>query len=165
METFVIFNLQFTLAFILFALAARWYVMPRLRAMPAPHALALALFPGATRFMGMMFLVSSVAPGMPAAFAVPAAYGDTLSALIALAAMVANRAGSSAGRALAWIYVVVGGADLAYGLFLGFQNQLWNHLGGAWTYIVLAFPIVVLGLIVTTRLLLQPRAPASITDS
>jgi hypothetical protein len=157
METFVIFNLQFTLAFILLALAARWYVMPRLRAMPAAPALAIALFPGATRFMGTMFLVSSVAPGMPAAFGVPAAYGDTLSALIALAALVANRAGSPAGRPLAWLYVVVGGADLAYGLFLGFQQQLWDHLGGAWTYIIVAFPTVVIGLILTTMLLLQPR--------
>ena len=163
MDTFVVFNVQFTLAFVLLALAARWYAMPRLRAMPASQALTIALFPGATRFMGLMFLVSSVAPGMPAAFAVPAGYGDTLSALIALAALVANRSGSSMGRPLAWLYVVVGGADLAYGLFLGFQQQLWNHLGGAWTYIIVAFPSVVIGLIVTTMLLVQDqraRVPA-----
>jgi hypothetical protein len=160
MDTFVVFNLQFTFSFILFALLARWYAMPRLRALPAGEALALALFPGATRFMGLVFLVSSVTPGMPAAFGVPAAYGDTLSAIIALAALLANRAGSPAGRPLAWLYVVVGGADLAYGLFLGFQHQLWNHLGGAWTYIIFAFPVVVLGLIVTTRLLLSPQKEA-----
>ena len=165
MDTFIIFNLQFTLSFVLLALAARWYVMPRLRALPPAQALAIALFPGATRFMGTMFLVSSVTPGMPAAFGVPAAYGDTLSALIALAAILANRAGSPAGRPLAWLYVVVGGADLAYGLFLGFQHQLWNHLGGAWTYIIVAFPAVVIGLAVTTMLLQQrqedaPRVPA-----
>jgi hypothetical protein len=155
MDTFVVFNLQFTLALVLLALATRWYVMPRLWALPRGQALAIALFPGATRFMGMMFLVPSVTPGMPAAFGVPGAYGDTVSALIALAALVANRNGSSAGRALAWLYVIVGGADLAYGLLLGFQNQLWNHLGGAWTYIIVAFPCIVIGLVVTPLLLLR----------
>jgi hypothetical protein len=161
MDTFVIFNLQFTLAFILQALAVRWYVMPRLRALPAGRALTIALFPGATRFMGMMFLVPSVTPGMPAAFGVPGAYGDTLAALIALAALVANHAGSPAGRPLAWLYVVAGGADLVYALFLGFQHGLWDHLGGAWTYIVIAFPAVVLGLVVTTVLLVRPQGAAA----
>ncbi len=155
MDTFVVFNVQFTLSFVLLALAFRWYALPRLRAMPPAQALTLALFPGATRFMGLMFLVPSVTPGMPSGFAVPAAYGDTLSALIALAALVASRSGSSAGRPLAWLYVVVGGADLAYGLFLGFQHHLWDHLGGAWTYIVIAFPAVVIGLVVTTTTLLR----------
>jgi hypothetical protein len=161
MDTFVIFNLEFTLAFILLALATRWYAMPRLRALAPQEALTIALFPGATRFMGTMFLVASVTPGMPAAFGVPGAYGDLLSALIALAAILANRAGSSAGRALAWLYVVVGGADLAYGLLLGFQNHLWDHLGGAWTYIVVAFPCVVIGLVVTVTLLLRPQPAAA----
>jgi hypothetical protein len=161
MDTFVVFNLQFTLAFVLLGLATRWYVMPRLRALPLHQALAIALFPGATRFMGLMFLVSAVTPGMPAAFGVPAAYGDTLSALVALAALLANRAGSPAGRPLAWLYVAVGGADLAYGLFLGFQHALWDHLGGAWTYIIVAFPAVVLGLVVTTTLLVRPQPQAA----
>ena len=158
METFLVFNLQFTLSFVLIALATRWYVMPRLRALPPAQALTIALFPGATRFMGMMFLVPSVTPGMPAAFGVPGAYGDLLCALLALAALVANRSGSSAGRPLAWLYVVAGGADLAVNLFLGFQQQLWNHLAGAWTYIIVAFPVVVISLVTTTVLLLA-QAP------
>jgi len=153
MQTFLVFNAQFTLALVLVGWITRTYLWPRLSAMPVNEALALALLPGATRFMGLTFLVDAVTPAMPGGFGWPAGIGDTISALIAMIAIVACRTGSSMGRSLAWLYVIGGGLDLLVGLGLGFQYALWNHLGGAWTYIIFAFPMVVTSLIVSAMLL------------
>src|SRR5262249_51465430 len=56
------------------------------------------------RFIGLAFLVKCVvAPELPAAFAVPAAYGDLIAALLALVALVAlRRAGF--GIPLVWAF-------------------------------------------------------------
>ena len=87
-----IFGLQFALSLLVGSLLAHWYVWPRLAALPTRRAVAPLLFVHATRYVGLVFLVPTVVPpGVPAAFAVPAAYGDLLAALLALLALVALR--------------------------------------------------------------------------
>lgn len=163
MQTFLVFNVQFTLALLVLGLLTRWYVLPALRRLPPHRALSLALLPGTTRFMGLTFLIGTVAPEMPAGFAIPAGLGDLASAILALIAVALCHGNARMGRSLAWLYVVLGGADLAVGLLLGFQYALWNHLGGMWTYIIFAFPTVVLSLFVSGRLLLTTSAASSDT--
>jgi hypothetical protein len=49
------------------------------------------------RFVGLAFLVKGVvSPELPAAFAVPAAYGDLIAAVLALLALAALRSGFGA---------------------------------------------------------------------
>lgn len=156
MQTFLVFNVQFTLAMVLIAWVTRTYLWPRLTELKVTDALALSLLPGATRFMGLVFLVDVVTPSMPGGFGWPAAIGDTAAALLALAAIMACKAGSPMGRSLAWLYVIAGGLELLVAFGLGFLHALWDHLGGAWTYIVFAFPMVITSLIVSALLLRRP---------
>jgi hypothetical protein len=44
------------------SLIARWYLRPRLTALPAREALVPLLFVHATRYVGLVFLVPSVVP-------------------------------------------------------------------------------------------------------
>lgn len=156
--TFLVFNLQLTCSVILVGLVARWFVLPRLRAMDPTEALTIPLLVGATRYMGLMFLVPTVAPGMPMEFATVAGYGDAASAALALVAAIACHARSPMGRMLAWAYVVLGGGDLALGFAQGFRYELWDHLAGAWTYIAFAAPSVIVALGTTVLLLVRPTA-------
>src|SRR4029077_16604428 len=88
-----IFGLQVLLSFVLFALIARWYVSPRLAALPVDRALQPLLVLHASRHRGLVFLVPTVVGGtLPPAFAAGAGYGDLLAGLLALAALVALRA-------------------------------------------------------------------------
>ncbi len=88
-----IFGLQVLLSFVLFTLIARWYVSPRLAALPVDRALQPLLVLHASRHMGLVFLVPTVVGGtLPPAFAAGAGYGDLLAGLLALAALVALRA-------------------------------------------------------------------------
>src|SRR5438046_6818345 len=81
----------------------------------------------------MVFLVPTVVgSALPAAFAVPAAYGDLLAALLALLAIAALRMEWSSAIALVWLFNVVGTLDLINGFYQGLRN---NVLLGAAYYV------------------------------
>ena len=85
----------------------------------------------ASRHLGMVFLVPSVVgPALPPAFAIPAAYGDLLAALLALLAIATLRAAWRSALALTWLFNVVGSLDLLNALYRG--NQLEVQLGAAY---------------------------------
>ena len=70
MTTQQIFGLQVLLSFVLYTLVARWYVSPRLAALPVDRALQPLLVLHAARHMGLVFLVPTVVgPALPASFA------------------------------------------------------------------------------------------------
>jgi hypothetical protein len=77
------------------------------------------------RFIGLSFLVRGVvSPSLPAAFAVPAAYGDFVSGLLAIVAVLALSRRVRWAIPLVWIFNVWGAADL---LCAGVQGPI-NHL-------------------------------------
>ena len=125
-----IFGLQVLMSFAGYILIARFYVAPRLAALPLRVALIPLLLLHAFRHVGMVFLVPTVVgPSLPAAFAVPAAYGDLLAALLALLAIAALRTEWSSAIALVWIFNVVGSISAFY---QGLRN---NVLLGAAYYV------------------------------
>jgi hypothetical protein len=126
-----IFGLQFLMSLLVCGLIARWYVAPRLATLPRGAALTPLLLLHATRYLGLVFLVPAVvgAP-LPREFAVPAAYGDLLAALLALLAIAALRARSAIAVGLVWLFNVVGSLDLLYALYQG--NRLEVALGAAY---------------------------------
>jgi len=134
-----IFGLQFVLSLLLYGLIARWYVAPRLALMPLSSALTPLLFLHASRFLGMVFLVPSVTGGpLPAEFAVAAAYGDLLAALLALAAIFALRAGWAMAIPLVWLFNLEGTLDLINALFQGLRHNV--ELGAAYYIPAVAVP-------------------------
>jgi hypothetical protein len=73
------------------------------------------------RFIGLSFLVTGVvSPSLPAAFAVPAAYGDFIAGLLAIVATIALKQRYSCAIAVVWVFNAWGAADL---LFAGYQGQ------------------------------------------
>src|SRR6266496_1444648 len=134
MNSTQIFGLQFALNLIVFALIARWYIAPRLSALPLHAALTALLLLHALRTVGMVFVVPTVVdPNLPRDFAVPAIYGDLLAALLALAAIVALRARLRLALALVWLFSIEGTADLLNALYQGLQHDLTRYqLGVVW---------------------------------
>src|SRR5260370_27576178 len=139
MTTFQIFGLQFLLSLIAYSLIARWYIVPRLATLPLGAALTPLLFLHAFRHVGMVFLVPTVVgPALPAAFAVPAAYGDLLVAVLALLAILGLRGQGRSARMLVWIFSVVGTVDLLNALYQG--ARLGVELGAGYYLPTLALP-------------------------
>jgi hypothetical protein len=152
-----IFGLQVLLSFLVYGLVARWYVTPRLARLPRDAALQPLLVLHATRHMGMVFLVPTVVgPALPASFAVPAAYGDLLAGLLALAAIVALRARSRIALPLTWLLNVIGLLDLIHAFYQGLANDV--QLGAAYFIPTFVVPALVVTHVMIFRLLVRhPR--------
>ncbi len=139
MSVRAIFGLQVVLSLVVYSLIARWYVVPRLAALPLRDALTPLLLLHAFRYLGMVFLVPTVVgPALPAAFAVPAAYGDLLAALLALLAIAALRQAWPSAIPLVWLFNVEGTLDLVNAFYQGLRNNV--QLGAAYYIPTVAVP-------------------------
>ena len=157
MSTFQIFGLQFLLSLIVYGLIARWHLAPRLAALPVAAALTPLLFLHAFRHLGLVFLVPTVVgPALQPQFAVPAAYGDLLAALLALLAIVALRARWALARSVVWLFNIVGTLDLLHALYRGTQLQV--QLGAAYYIPTFAVPaLFVTHAMIFAMLVTRPR--------
>jgi len=158
MTTQQIFGLQVLLSFVLFTLVARWYVSPRLAALPVDRALQALLVLHATRHMGLVFLVPTVVGGtLPAAFAAAAAYGDLLAGVLALAALVALRARARVAMPLTWLFNVAGLLDLVNAFYQGLTHDV--QLGAAYYIPTFIVPALVVTHVMMFGLLLRSPTP------
>ncbi len=113
MGTQAIFGLQFLLSLVVWSLIAKWLLAPWLEKKSQHEALFWLTLPHAFRHVGMVFLVPGVvAQRLPEAFANPAAYGDLVTGVLALSALIALRTGWAGALALVWLFNIVGTVDL-----------------------------------------------------
>ena len=92
------------------------------------------------RFLGLAFLIPGVvSPALPAAFAEPVAYGDFITAILALLALATLE--TRTGTVLAWVFNVFGTADLLFGFYRGALIALPDTPGllGAGYFILTAY--------------------------
>jgi len=102
-----------------FWVAARLYVLPRLAELGPRTVLMPILLLHSFRHLGLMFLApGAIYAGMPPQFAYPAAFGDLLAALLALAAISAIATNSRIAKPLVWLFNVEGTVDLINAIVL-----------------------------------------------
>ena len=122
----------------IFYVVARLYVLPNLRSWGFDRVMPPILLFHSTRHLGLMFLARGATyPGMPAAFAYPAAFGDLLAAMLASAALVAVVQRHAAARVLVWAFNVEGTVDLATATVLATVSGAPVYMGA--TYWIPAF--------------------------
>ena len=141
--------------------AVAWhYIWPALTERPSPENLRPILLLHAFRFLGLAFLVSGVvSPELPAAFAQPVAYGDLLSATLALLALAALR--SRSGTLVTWVFNTFGTADLLSAFYQGGRISLPDNQGllGAGYLIFAAYvPLLFVTHVLAFRMLLRRKA-------
>ena len=118
---------------LIFWVAARIYVIPRLPDLEPRTVLLPILLLHAFRHLGLMFLASGAThAGMPLQFAYPAACGDLLAALLALAAIPAVLKRARNARTLVWIFNVLGTADLIAAIALATIYGAPSFMGPAY---------------------------------
>jgi hypothetical protein len=121
--------------------AVAWhYIWPVLRERSNPENLKPILLLHGFRFLGLAFVVPGiVSPELPAAFAQPVAYGDFITAILALLALATL--GTRAGRMVTWVFNTFGMADLLFGFYLGARISLPDTPGllGAGYFILTAY--------------------------
>ncbi len=130
MDTQAIFGLQFVLSLVVWGVIAKYLLVPWLGTKSVHEALFWLTLPHAFRHIGMVFLVPGVvAQPLPAAFAIPAAYGDLVSGVLALLGLIALRTGWAGALALVWLFNIVGTVDLLNALR---HVNVAPNFGAAW---------------------------------
>jgi hypothetical protein len=118
---------------IVFAVAAKLYLLPVLSRLEPRSVVAPILLLHAMRHLGLMFLAPGAAlPGLPEQFAKPAAFGDLLAAVLALVALAAVVRRSRLARPLVSLFNVVGTIDLITAIVLATIYRAAPYMGAAY---------------------------------
>ncbi len=133
------------------------FVAPRLRQWAVDDAIAICTAPQLFRVLGVGLLVPNLAPDMPRSFALATAIGDSLTAVLALMAVVALRQHWRVARPAAWVCNLVGVADLAIALPHAGSIGAAQFLTAQWYVPVLVGPLMIVSHVLALRLLLGKR--------
>jgi hypothetical protein len=154
-----IFNIDLALGYLAWALCIATYVWPRLRAMDRAEAQrAIATF-NSFRFFGLAFLLPGfVGPNLPQGFATPVAYGDLVTALLAILVLLTVRV-RVLFWPLVWVMNVVGLIDLVNATARAVSLDLPSvagQLGAGYAIPMLYVPALFWMHLLAFRLLLRP---------
>ena len=158
MDVRIVFALSALMSLVSCSVVAGLYLWPWLRARDRGQALVSLVAPHMfLRFLGLSFLVPGVvSPALPAAFAVPAAYGDFVAGILAIAATLALAKRASGAIAAVWIFNVWGAADLLFAFYSGPHAQIQPGALGAAFYLPTAIvPALLVTHFLVFRLLLR----------
>jgi hypothetical protein len=134
------------LSAIIFNLAYRWFLKPALPRLNPAVVLVPILLLHSLRHLGLMFLTTGVtSPNIPAQFAVPAAAGDFVSAMLALTAAVLIQRKSTWAVPMTWLFTVVGIVDFMMAIALSRIYRAGDFLGGAYWIPAFWVPMLIVG--------------------
>jgi hypothetical protein len=159
-----IFQIDMALGYLAWALCVAHYIWPRLRDMNRVEAQRALATLHCFRFFGLVFLLPGfVGPGLPEAFAAPAAYGDFATGLLAILALLIVRV-RVLFWPLVWAFNLVGAADLIMDTANAVRLDLPSiagQLGAGYAIPILYVPLLLITHIVAFYLLLRPTQAAA----
>ena len=160
MPVLALFGISIIFSLVAWGIVTTQFIWPELRNRPRIDALRPLLTLHAFRFIGLSFLIPGVvSPDLPATFAVSAAYGDIVAAILALVSLAAL--GTSLGIPLVWVFTMWGSADLLNAFYQANSAGLLPGQLGAAFYIPTAIvPLLLITHVLMFRLLLR-RKPAA----
>ena len=131
------------------------YIWPELRLRQRADALRPLLSLHSFRFIGLAFLIPGVvSPDLPPAFAHSAAYGDIISATLALLSLLLLPRG--AGVVTAWIFNFWGSVDILNAFYqANHAGLLAGQLGATYFIPTLVVPLLLITHGLAFRILLQ----------
>lgn len=152
-------NLIFTT--LVFGIAARIYVVPRMAHLSSRAILTPILLLHGFRNLGLMFLSPGATyPGIPSEFTTPAAFGDLTAAVLALIALAATVKGSALARPLLWIFNLEGTLDLLHAIYLATVHRAFPYMGPAYWIPAFWVPALLVTHYLVFVVLLRPWKPS-----
>lgn len=162
MPSAALFAISVAFGLAAWGIVAWHYIWPALRERSNPENLKPILMLHGFRFLGLAFVVPGVvSPELPAAFAQPVAYGDLITAFLALLALATLE--TRAGTAVTWVFNSFGMADLIFAFYQGGRISLPDSQGllGAGYFILSAYvPLLFITHCLAFRILLRTKGVA-----
>ena len=158
-----ILTVNLLLSTLVFWIAARIYLLPRLSELGRETVLVPILLLHAFRHLGLMFLASGATyAGIAPHFAYPAAFGDLLAAVLAVAAIPAVMRNAPWARTLAWIFNAEGSVDLFAAITLATVYEAAPHMGPAYWIPAFWVPALLVTHYITFVVLLRAVPPTNV---
>ena len=159
------FFMSIAFSFIAWGIVTAQYIWPELRLRQRAEALRPLLILHSFRFIGLAFLVPGVvSPDLPSAFALSAAYGDLIAAILALLSL--RSLSSAAGVVIAWIFNLWGSADLLNAFYqANHAGVMAGQLGAAYFIPTFIVPLLLITHGVAFRILLQHQSVSAVQES
>ena len=156
MPPIVLFGIQFTFSLVAYALAAWWYVAPRLIRLPRETALVPLVWVHVLRIAGGTILAPGAVGGaVPLDFRTMIGLGDMLTALLALLALIALRLRLRVAIPLVWLFVSIGLVDTVNAVVQSMRYSVFNDaLGVNWVIVTIYVPAL---LVSTVLIFIQLR--------
>jgi hypothetical protein len=158
MSAATIFQIHLVVGYVPWLLCFGAYIWPRLKSMDQVEAQRAIATLHSFRFFGLVFVVPGVVgPNLPAGFAVFAAYGDFVTGVLAMLALLTMRI-----RPLFWSFIVafnlVGAADIIIDYYHGNQlglPALAGELGATYVIPIVYVPLLMITHVVAFNLLVR----------
>jgi hypothetical protein len=156
-----ILTVNLALSTLVFWIAAKLYVLPKLQDYEARTILLPILLLHSLRHLGLMFLASgAVYPGIPPQFTHPAAYGDFIAAVLAMIAIPAVATRARSAKFLVWLFNLAGSLDLIDAIALAMVYDAAPFMGPAYWIPAFWVPALLVTHYLTFLVLLRGRWPA-----
>lgn len=165
MQPQIVFFVSVAFGLLAWSVVAANYIWPALRNQPRAEALRPILMLHSFRYLGLSTLVIGVvSPDLPTAFSRPEAYGDLVTAILALLTLLLLP--RRAGLVAAWIFNVWGIVDLFNAFYQGNAAALLaGQLGAAYYIPTLFVPLLLVTHVLAFRILLQPQRESVLRES
>lgn len=151
-----ILTVNLLMSTLVFWIAARLYILPKLDVCEPQTVLLPILLLHATRHLGLMFLApGAVYAGIAPQFAYPAALGDLLAAVLALIAIPAVAARARGAKFLVWLFNIEGSLDLIAAIVLATVYDAPPFMGAAYWIPALWVPALLVTHYITFILLFK----------
>jgi hypothetical protein len=152
MDPRAVFGLATALSLLGCLVLSKLYVGPRLRALSRTDALTALVAPHVLlRFIGLSFLVPGVvSPELPLAFAIPAAYGDMITGVLAIVATAGLSRRAPWAQPAVWGFNIIGFTDLVFAVVQGARAGLDpGRLGAAYFVVTAVVPPLLVSHVLT----------------
>jgi hypothetical protein len=158
-----ILTINLVLSTLVFWVAAKLYVLPKLQDYEARTILLPILLLQSLRHLGLMFLAPGATyAGIPPQFTHPAAYGDLVTAVLAMIAIPAVATRARSAKSLVWLFNVVGSMDLIDAITLATVYDAAPFMGPAYWISAFWVPALLVTHCLTFLVLLRGRWPAPV---
>jgi len=156
METTILFGISVLMSLIVWNKLSKKYLWLQIKDRELKKAAEPILVLHSFRFAGLSFLVPGVVhAGLNPAWAMPAAFGDFTTAILAFITLL--RINSTSFKSLLWVFNILGFIDLLLAFADGPRYSILPFLGATYFIVIVYVPLLLLTHLMVFKLLLRNK--------
>ena len=144
MTAFSAIGIQSALSMTIFSLLAVFYLVPHLRKLKLKQAIITLLWINTFRYLPLiLFAPGQVSASIPESVIAAIAFGDLISGLLALIAILLTRFNIRGAMVMTWLFLTLGTLDSINGVYTAISACAYQFpLGFSWIVVTFFVPLI-----------------------